>query len=287
MSTSPASSSASKPESHLESQNEDDSNRYSRFSIWRKRLVLFIVSWSAFAVISSSTSLLTAAPEIAAEFGTTVEIINITNAAVLVVMGSSSLFWGPLSKYFWLYQEPLLTILSWGNWSSTCLQCFYPTHILMLYRNCIGAEYASFHSYEDSRRMFRNVHSACGPDHSVWHFRARELHDFAAIHWSTKWCLQTVRGTAIGFFMIGTVTAPAIGIVTASRLHLTLLTHLTGPLLGGIITNFTSWRMIYVSNFLYPMSPFWVFEKTFLDLWFSPMNNFINKFILICYSGYK
>lgn len=88
----------SRPESHLESQNEENSNPYSRFSIWRKRLVLFIVSWSAFAVMCSSTSLLPATPEIAAEFGTTVEIINITNAAVLVVMGSSSLFWGPLSK---------------------------------------------------------------------------------------------------------------------------------------------------------------------------------------------
>jgi MFS family permease len=50
------------------------------------------------AVTYSSTSLLSATEEIASEFSTTTEIINITNAGVLIAMGSSSFIWGPISE---------------------------------------------------------------------------------------------------------------------------------------------------------------------------------------------
>jgi MFS family permease len=48
------------------------------------------------AVTFSSTSLLPATPEIASEFHTTPEILNIMNAGVLLAMGFSTLIWGPL-----------------------------------------------------------------------------------------------------------------------------------------------------------------------------------------------
>lgn len=66
--------------------------------LWRKCIILFVVSWMTLAVTFSSTSLLPATPEIAEEFNTTTETLNITNAGVLLAMGFSSLIWGPLNN---------------------------------------------------------------------------------------------------------------------------------------------------------------------------------------------
>jgi MFS family permease len=65
--------------------------------LWRKCIILFVVSWMTFVVTFSSTSLLPATPEIAAELRTTPEILNVTNAGVLLAMGFSSLIWGPVT----------------------------------------------------------------------------------------------------------------------------------------------------------------------------------------------
>lgn len=67
---------------------------------WRKYLILFVVSWMTLCVTFSSTSLLIATPEISADLSTTSEILNVTNAGVLVAMGLSSLIWSPLSDIF-------------------------------------------------------------------------------------------------------------------------------------------------------------------------------------------
>ncbi|KAM5386431.1 hypothetical protein ACJZ2D_000394 [Fusarium nematophilum] len=64
---------------------------------WR-HLVLLIVSWNCLVVTFSSTSLLVATPEIAADLKTTSEILNVTNAGVLVAMGCSSMIWSPLAE---------------------------------------------------------------------------------------------------------------------------------------------------------------------------------------------
>ncbi|KAL3435840.1 major facilitator superfamily domain-containing protein [Aspergillus tetrazonus] len=66
----------------------------------RKCLILFIVSWNTLVVTFLSTSLLVATPEIASDLETTSEILNITNAAVLIAMGCSSLIWSPLAEIF-------------------------------------------------------------------------------------------------------------------------------------------------------------------------------------------
>lgn len=69
-----------------------------RLDNWRKFAILFIVSWNALVVTSTSTSVFVASPEIAVDLATTPEIINITNAGVLIAMGFSSLLWSPLAK---------------------------------------------------------------------------------------------------------------------------------------------------------------------------------------------
>lgn len=68
--------------------------------LWRKCLILFVVSWMTLAVTFSSTSLLSATPEIASEFSTTTEILNVINAGVLIAMGFSSFIWGPITDLF-------------------------------------------------------------------------------------------------------------------------------------------------------------------------------------------
>ncbi|KAJ5344887.1 MFS transporter [Penicillium brevicompactum] len=91
-----------KPTPRVDPDSEDDlalkpqqSNAYG-IPTWRKSLILFIVSWMTLAVTFSSTSLLPATPEIATEFSTTSEILNVTNAGVLLAMGFSCLIWGPI-----------------------------------------------------------------------------------------------------------------------------------------------------------------------------------------------
>ena len=65
---------------------------------WRKCIILFVTSWMTLSVTFSSTSLLAATPEIAVEFSTTPEILDVTNAGVLVAMGVSVLLWGPITN---------------------------------------------------------------------------------------------------------------------------------------------------------------------------------------------
>ncbi|KAJ5653679.1 MFS transporter [Penicillium lividum] len=67
---------------------------------WRKCLILFVVSWMTLAVTFSSTSLLPAVPEIAEQFSTTSETLDVINAGVLIAMGFSSFIWGPITNLF-------------------------------------------------------------------------------------------------------------------------------------------------------------------------------------------
>lgn len=79
---------------------QDPSNSTKQYDLpfWRKCIILFVVSWMTLAVTFSSTSYLPASPEIATEFSTTTEILNYTNAGVLLAMGFSSLIWGPVGN---------------------------------------------------------------------------------------------------------------------------------------------------------------------------------------------
>ena len=68
------------------------------FSSARKYLVLFIVSWNCLVVTFSSISWLAATPKIASDLKTSTEIINATNAGVLVAVGCSSMIWSPVAE---------------------------------------------------------------------------------------------------------------------------------------------------------------------------------------------
>lgn len=53
---------------------------YDRFSPRRKAVIVAVMSWCSFLTPISSTAVLSAVPEVAAEFGTTGAVIGISNA---------------------------------------------------------------------------------------------------------------------------------------------------------------------------------------------------------------
>nr|AZB53128.1 major facilitator superfamily transporter [Aspergillus terreus] len=163
--------------------------------LWRKCVITFVVSWMTLVVTFSSTCLLPAAPEIAGEFDMTVETINISNAGVLIAMGYSSLIWGPMNKLI-------------GRRTS------YNLAISMLCA-CSAGTAAAIN--EEMFIAFRVLSGLTGTSFMV--SGQTVLADiFEPVY----------RGTAVGFFMAGTLSGPAIG-----------------PCVGGIIVTFTSWRVIF------------------------------------------
>jgi len=62
---------------------------YNRFSTRRKHLMNFVLSFCGFLAPISSTTVLSAIPEVAQTYNTTGDIINISNALYLAFMGLS------------------------------------------------------------------------------------------------------------------------------------------------------------------------------------------------------
>lgn len=73
---------------------------YDRLPAHRKLIIVFLLSFCSFLAPISSTSVLAATPEIAAEYSTTGSIINIVNALYMLFMGLSPMFWGPMSQVY-------------------------------------------------------------------------------------------------------------------------------------------------------------------------------------------
>ncbi|KAI2790324.1 hypothetical protein POX_d05834 [Penicillium oxalicum] len=171
--------------------------------LWRKSLILFVVSWMTLAVTFSSTSLLTAIPEIATDFMTTTERLNIVNAGVLIAMGFSSFLWGPISD-----------IIGRRN--------AYNAATFVLCVCSIGA------ALSVNLHMFIAMRVLCGLTGTFFMVAGQTI---IADIFEPKF-FKTVRGTAVGVMMAGSVSGPAIG-----------------PCVGGVIVTFAQWRVIYWLQF--------------------------------------
>jgi hypothetical protein len=79
---------------------EADAAQYERFSNHKKVVITCVLSICGFLAPISSTTILAAIPEVAAEFHSTGTIINLSNALYLAFMGLSPCFWGPLSQIY-------------------------------------------------------------------------------------------------------------------------------------------------------------------------------------------
>ncbi|OTA95042.1 hypothetical protein M434DRAFT_20456 [Hypoxylon sp. CO27-5] len=151
---------------------------YDRLPAHRKLVIVFLLSFCSFLAPISSTSVLAATPEVAAEFSTTGSIINLVNALYMLFMGLSPIFWGPLSQ---VYGRRIVTIItavgflgcSIGTALSPNLGAFFAFRLLTAFEGTsfilVGASVIG--------DMYR----------------------------------PTERGTATGWFMSGTLVGPALG----------------------------------------------------------------------------
>ncbi|THY60171.1 MFS general substrate transporter [Aureobasidium pullulans] len=214
---------------------------------WHKYVILFTVSFMCLAATFSSTCLYPATPEIAAEFGTTAEHINVTNAGVLLAMGSSSLLWAPIARTL-------------GRRTA------YNAAIAVLFLCSIGTALSINMAMFTAMRVlagFQGTYNMVAGQTII-----ADIFD------------QKRRGTAVGFFMVGSVLGPAIG-----------------PLVGGIIVTFASWRIIFwvqtgmvglglVLSLLFVPSiaqPHQITEKPSLKLWGKSQVEMLKVFTLLIY----
>src|SRR5271170_2324488 len=79
---------------------ESNAAQYLRFSNHRKIVITSILSLCGFLAPISSTTVLSAIPEVAATFSSTGTIINLSNALYLIFMGLSPCVWGPISTVY-------------------------------------------------------------------------------------------------------------------------------------------------------------------------------------------
>jgi len=73
---------------------------YNRFSERRKAIIVAVVSFCSFLAPISSTTVLSAVPEVAATFNTDGSIINVSNALYMLFMGLSPCFYGPYGNIY-------------------------------------------------------------------------------------------------------------------------------------------------------------------------------------------
>jgi hypothetical protein len=70
-------------------------DEFSRFSSGRKVLMVVILAWTGLLSPISSTSVLSAIPNVAESYNVSGSVIGLSNALYLVFMALSPCFWGP------------------------------------------------------------------------------------------------------------------------------------------------------------------------------------------------
>jgi hypothetical protein len=78
----------------------DSDEVYNRFSNRRKNIIVAVVSFCSFLAPISSTTVLSAVPEVAATYNTDGSIINVSNALYMLFMGLSPCFYGPYGNIY-------------------------------------------------------------------------------------------------------------------------------------------------------------------------------------------
>lgn len=73
---------------------------YNRFSERRKMVIVAAMSFCSFLAPVSSTTVLSAVPEVAATYNTDGSVINISNALYMLFMGISPCFYGPYGNIY-------------------------------------------------------------------------------------------------------------------------------------------------------------------------------------------
>ncbi|KAI0892193.1 MFS general substrate transporter [Annulohypoxylon nitens] len=151
---------------------------YDRLPPHRKLVIVFLLSFCSFLSPVSSTSVLAATPEVAAEYSTTGSIINLVNALYMLFMGLSPIFWGPMSQ---VYGRRMITLVTAVGF----LGCSIGT--------ALAPNLAAFF-------VFRLLTAFEGTSFIL--VGASVIGDIYR---------PTERGTATGWFLSGTLVGPALG----------------------------------------------------------------------------
>lgn len=128
---------------------------YNRFSSRHKIVIVAIMSYCSFLSPISSTSILSASPEVVATYNTTGAIFNLSNAMYLVFMGISPLLYGPLSSVYGRKWPLVVGAISFTGFSAgsayapnlasyfifRCLTAFQGTAFLIVGGTVIGDIY--------------------------------------------------------------------------------------------------------------------------------------------------
>ncbi|KAJ7184565.1 major facilitator superfamily domain-containing protein [Mycena filopes] len=191
--------------------NTDDSI-YDRLPPHRKLVITGILAVCGFLAPVSSTTVLSAIPEVASTFNTTGTIINLSNAIYLIFMGLSPCFWAPMSQVYgrrWICLSSafLFFACSLGTALSPNLPAFFVFRALTAFQGT----------------SFLIVGASCLGD----------------IYRPTE------RATAMGWFLSGTLIGPAIGYRCNQRFLVQILTCFYRPFIAGVIVTFRSWRVIF------------------------------------------
>ncbi|KAJ6606099.1 MFS transporter [Mycena vulgaris] len=155
-----------------------DDSIYDRIPPHRKLIITCVLAVCGFLAPISSTTVLSAIPEVASRFNTTGTIINLSNAIYLVFMGLSPCFWAPLSQVYgrrWICLSSafLFFACSLGTAFSPNLPAFFVFRALTAFQGT----------------SFLIVGASCLGD----------------IYRPTE------RATAMGWFLSGTLIGPAVG----------------------------------------------------------------------------
>lgn len=104
----------------------DNDAIYNRFSPHRKMMITFVLSFSSFLAPISSTTVLSAVPEVAETYGCDGTIINLSNAMYMLFMGLSPMFYGPVGNIYgrrWVCFLPLANLQNsriYNTMAKTC-----------------------------------------------------------------------------------------------------------------------------------------------------------------------
>lgn len=117
----------------------DTDEIYNRFSDRRKNIIVAVMSFCSFLAPVSSTTVLSAVPEVAATFNTDGSIINVSNALYMLFMGISPCFYGPYGniygrKWVSVASATLFTAFSIGTALAPNLASFFIFRILTAFQ---------------------------------------------------------------------------------------------------------------------------------------------------------
>lgn len=210
---------ASSDDSELESGARSEIDPYDRFSAHRKTVMVAMMAWCGLLSPISSTAVLSAIPEVAVTFNTTGSMISLSNALYLVFMALSPCFWGPLCQTFGRKTVGSFSRTNSGpphqnvSKSHKCFQCCITTGVAFLLcsiATALAPNLAAYFVFRMITAFTATAFLVIGPAviGDLFH--------------------PTARATALSWFYTGALVGPTIG-----------------PLVGGIIVTFSSWRNIF------------------------------------------